>query len=124
MGRLLMKKGHRVSFAEDGEDFIRTVCTATKVISSVAEVGAFAVFDVVLVDRHMPKLEGPEATRCVCVRAWVRVWVSGSVWRRTFLLSRYCTCSAVEQADITRWGYNTPLALSSIYSLSSAAAIF
>ena len=54
MGRLLGKKGHKVSFAEDGEEFIK-----------VMEDSVANAFDVVLIDRHMPKLDGPDATRWV-----------------------------------------------------------
>ena len=52
MGRLLSKKGHTVSFAEDGEEFM-----------GVLEDRIGNPFDVVLIDRHMPKLDGPTATR-------------------------------------------------------------
>ena len=52
MGRVLTKKGHAVSFAEDGEEFLK-----------VMENSPANAFDVVLIDRHMPKLDGPEATR-------------------------------------------------------------
>ena len=52
MGRVLTKKGHAVSFAEDGEEFLK-----------VMENSPANAFDVVLIDRHMPKLDGPDATR-------------------------------------------------------------
>ena len=52
MGRLLTKKGHDVAFAEDGQEFLKII-----------EDSAAKPFDVVLIDRHMPKLEGPAATR-------------------------------------------------------------
>ena len=52
MGRLLSKKGHTVSFAEDGKQFMEVVG---------GRIGN--PFDVVLIDLHMPKLDGPTATR-------------------------------------------------------------
>ena len=79
MGRLLTKKGHTVAFAEDGEEFLKAMqakggavtASAAMVPSSSgglsptgsAALDGFAHFDVILIDRHMPKLEGPEAIR-------------------------------------------------------------
>ena len=66
MGRVLTQEGHQVSFACDGLEFLDVMRGATGLpLGSYS----FVTFDVVLIDRHMPKLDGPEATR----------WVSGRV---------------------------------------------
>ena len=89
MGRALGQRGHKVSFAEDGEEFLE-VCNNLKfcfpmirhpVMLSLANYSlvlarcflhsfclsqtmqGFSGFDVVLMDRYMPRLEGPEAIR-------------------------------------------------------------
>ena len=72
MGRVLIKKGHTVAFAEDGEEFMKAIQSTggdTKEASGKASGGtapsapAFVQFDLVLIDRHMPKLDGPDATK-------------------------------------------------------------
>ena len=72
---MLTKKGHKVAFAVDGEDFLKVMrvddggedavgggCGGALHLTASSK-QAFAAFDVVLIDRHMPKLEGPEAIR-------------------------------------------------------------
>ena len=63
MSRLLATKGHRVSFAADGEEFLKVMQSTLKPLGRSSSPQAFAQFDVVLIDRHMPKMEGPEAIR-------------------------------------------------------------
>ena len=63
MSRLLATKGHRVSLAADGEEFLKVMQSAVQPANRFASPKVFVHFDVVLIDRHMPKLEGPEAIK-------------------------------------------------------------
>ena len=56
MGRMLTKNRHTVVFAVDGEELFKSIAPEN-------ELCTFAAFDVVLLDRFTPKVEGPEATR-------------------------------------------------------------
>ena len=49
-GRVLSTRGHKIAFAEDGEEFLEIMA-------------GFSAFDVVLMDRCMPRLDGPSATK-------------------------------------------------------------
>ena len=71
MARFLMKKGFVVSFADDGEEFLK-VLQASRVPpgnnnggggSKYAAAASAVPFEAILVDRHLAKLEGPEAIR-------------------------------------------------------------
>ena len=50
VGGLLRMRGYKVSFAGDGEEFLEIMA-------------GFSAFDVVLMDRYMPRLDGPGATK-------------------------------------------------------------
>ena len=50
VGRILRMRGHKVAFAGDGEEFLEIMA-------------GFSAFDVVLMDRCMPRLDGPGATK-------------------------------------------------------------
>ena len=77
MGRLLSQEGHTVSFADNGKEFLAIMGGADPgagaVISAVGSKGQGKVapatvsgrFDAILMDRHMPHIEGPDAARCV-----------------------------------------------------------
>ena len=75
MGRVLSKKGCIVSLASDGLEFLNTVQEASAARGGdscdASSVNVPPAFDVVLMDRYMPRLEGPAATR------WVGGWVGG-----------------------------------------------
>ena len=60
VGRILTEQGHNVSFASDGEEFL-IVMKGPSPSNGFKE--KFADFDAVLVDRYMPGVRGPEATR-------------------------------------------------------------
>ena len=60
IGRVLIEQGHDVSFASDGEEFLIVMKGPSR---SNGFKEKFADFDAVLVDRYMPSLRGPEATR-------------------------------------------------------------
>ena len=81
MGRLLSQQGHTVSFANNGKEFLDIMhgtapwassgaaagysgAGGDKGRSKVAPAAVSVSFDAILMDRHMPHLEGPEATRC------------------------------------------------------------
>ena len=81
MGRLLTQRGHTVSFACDGTEFVATMLgedPASILVAGAAVPAAVSAgggkgrvapsnisvsFDAILIDRHMPNLEGPEAVR-------------------------------------------------------------
>ena len=55
VARLLSQKGYKVFSARDGKELVEMIAGC-------------ASFDVVLVDRYMPRLDGPNAVR------WVSGW--------------------------------------------------
>ena len=75
MGRLLSQLGHTVSFACDGKEFLALMhgagpgALATVAGGAAGGTGKIAPstvsmsFDAILMDRHMPNLEGPDAAR-------------------------------------------------------------
>ena len=77
MGRLFSQHGHTVSFAGDGEEFLAMMHGAdprskgTRGAEGAGAMGKIApatvsvTFDAILMDRHMPHIEGPDAARCV-----------------------------------------------------------
>ena len=72
MARFLLKKGFVVSFADDGEEFLK-VLQASRAPpgsgsggvggSKYAAAASAVPFEAILVDRHLANLEGPEAIR-------------------------------------------------------------
>ena len=76
MGRVLANEGHTVSFACDGVEFLQVLRGNSDegdekdeedddfTLARAPLLGKRSVvFDAVLIDRHMPKLDGPEAVR-------------------------------------------------------------
>ena len=61
MGRILNKAGHSVIFSDDGEEVVRVMAASRGVAKS--GLPPFSSVDVVLMDRNMPNLDGPEAAR-------------------------------------------------------------
>ena len=57
---MLADRGHDVSFASDGEEFLIVMKGPNR---SNGYKEKFTEFDAILIDRHMSKLSGPEATR-------------------------------------------------------------
>ena len=61
LGRILTKDGHNVTFADNGEEVLSLIA----VMQGSAKSGSqpFKAVDVVLMDRNLSKLDGPNTAR-------------------------------------------------------------